>query len=60
MGDLKDKNGNIINVGDFIKIFDFKVEIEYFTTTNGGNNVMVGTDYGEININLVEKYIDNV
>ena len=59
MNDYKDKNGNQLKVGDFIKIFDFKVKIDYFSTI--GNNIMVGTDeYGEINITLVEKYIDDV
>lgn len=59
MNDYKDKNGNQLKVGDFIKIFDFKVKIDYFSTI--GNNIMVGTDeYGEINITLVEKYVDDV
>ena len=59
MNNYKDKNGNQLKVGDFIKIFDFKVKIDYFSTI--GNNIMVGTDkYGEINITLVEKYIDDV
>lgn len=57
MNDYKDKNGNQLKVGDFIKIFDLKVRIDYFSTIS--NNVMVGTDkYGELNISLVEKYID--
>ena len=59
MGEIKDKNGNVINIGDTICVgngdVQLETEIEGFTTTNGGTELMLKTRYGDINVTLVEK-----
>jgi len=55
MGDIIDKNGEIIVVGDTIIIGELATKIDYFTTRNGGTELMAGTPYGEFNVTIVEK-----
>lgn len=55
MGDIKDKNGVAIYVGDTIDIGGLQTEINGFVTMNGGADLMAQTEYGDFNVCLVEK-----
>ena len=61
MGEIKDRNGNVLNIGDTICIGNddvkLKAEIEGFRTLDGGTQLMVQTRYGDINLTLVEKCV---
>ena len=61
MGEIKDKNGIPIAVGDSIRIgnnrYAFVCKIEGFTMMNDGRDLMVKTNMGDFNIDLVEKCV---
>ena len=62
MGEVKDMNGTPIGIGDQIKIgndnHSLVAKIEGFT--NIENNIMVKTNYGDFNVDIVEKYYCHV
>ncbi len=55
MGDIKDKNGTVIYVGDTVDVGGLHVEIQAFVTTQGGAELMAQTDYGDFNVTIIEK-----
>ena len=57
MGDIKDKNGNIIIVGDQIKIGELMTKIEEFVLFENdiGQQLMARTAYGDFHVSLIEK-----
>lgn len=59
MGEIKDKNGNVITIGDIIRIGDNRystvAKIQKFITMNGGADLMARTDIGDFNVTLIEK-----
>ena len=55
MNDIKDMYGVVIVEGDTINIKGLKATIHYFTTEKNGSQLMVGTEYGEFNVRIVEK-----
>ena len=61
MGEIFDKKGNPITVGDTIRIGDnryaFVCKIEGFTTMNGGTELLAKTNMGDFNVTIVEKCV---
>lgn len=61
MGEHKDKNGNVLIVGDIIRIgtnrYSTIHKIKTFVLGENGNDIMARTDAGDFNITLVEKVL---
>lgn len=59
MGEITDKKGNALYIGDTIRIGNdenhLETEILNFVTANGGSELMADTEYGQFNVNIVEK-----
>ena len=55
MGDITDKHGTPIYVGDTIDIGGLQTEITGFKTMDGGAELMAETEYGNFNVSIVEK-----